>query len=220
MHLRLLLNTVVYVLSVSAVIAAALNPTGTARVLRRQATRVAAGVRTVTSTASEPVVSASEMRVRRLAGPDQGRSRDLKPGAYRVAIGTVVSASLRSGISSATAHMNDQIDATMTAPVIQDGVELIPAGSIIQGRVHQVEAATKKSPLGRVEIMFTVVQHAETRSRAAIQSRPLTFEAQMPAENAVVRAVKRQPIDVTLPAGHPIAVVLSEPLLVYLPTAR
>ena len=220
MHLRLALNTVVYVLSVSAVIAAALNPVGTAKVLRRQATRVAAGVRTVTTTASGPVVSASEFRVRPVAAPRQANARTLKQGEYRVAIGTVVSARLRSGINSGAAHANDQVDATLTAPVLQDGVELIPAGSTLHGKVVDARAGTRKAPLGRVEVVFTVVQHAETRSRAAIQTRPLAFEAQAPSDPSAIRAMKRQPIDIDLQAGHPIAVVLSEPLVVFLPTAR
>ena len=104
--------------------------------------------------------------------------------------------------------------------VTQDGVELIPVGSIIHGRIVQAEAATKKAPLGRVELMFTVVQHADTHSRAAIETRALAFVAEAPPENGVVRAVKRQPIDVVLEAGRPIAVVLSEPLLVYLQNSR
>jgi len=222
MLLRLVLNTAVYVLAVFAVVAAAINPAGTARVLRRQAVRAAAAVRTVTvtATASEPIVAASEIHMRSGAAPAQTKSRTLKPGEYRVAIGTLISARLRTTVDSRTARANDQVDATLTAPVTQDGVELIPVGSIIHGRIVQAEAATKKAPLGRVELMFTVVQHADTHSRAAIETRALAFVAEAPPENGVVRAVKRQPIDVVLEAGRPIAVVLSEPLLVYLQNSR
>ena len=47
MQVRLALHTAFFILSVSLVMSAAINPAGTARVLRRQALRVAAVVRTV-----------------------------------------------------------------------------------------------------------------------------------------------------------------------------
>ena len=47
MHVRLALHTAFFILSVSLVMAAAINPVGTARVLRRQVSRVAAVMRTV-----------------------------------------------------------------------------------------------------------------------------------------------------------------------------
>jgi hypothetical protein len=51
-RVRLGLHTAVYILSVSLVMAAALNPVGTARVLRRQVSRIAAVVRAVPATAA------------------------------------------------------------------------------------------------------------------------------------------------------------------------
>jgi len=51
-RVRLGLHTAVYILSVSLVMAAALNPVGTARVLRRQVSRIAAVVRGVPATAA------------------------------------------------------------------------------------------------------------------------------------------------------------------------
>jgi hypothetical protein len=47
MRVRLALHTAFYILSVSLVMASAINPVWTARMLRRQASRVAAVVRTV-----------------------------------------------------------------------------------------------------------------------------------------------------------------------------
>ena len=136
-------------------------------------------------------------------------------------IGSVLMARLRSEIHSRTIQVNDQVDAELTEPVRQDGVELIPGGSLLHGAVVRAEAATKETPRGRVEIVFTVVQHAESGSRAAIRTRKLAFEAEAPAEPARGRrAPKRQPIDVVLPAGHPLVLTLAEPLVVYIPTGR
>ena len=220
MPLRLALNTVVYVLSVSVVIAAAINPVGTAAALRKYTRRIAATVRNVSNTAATatPVVAASEIRQRPASAPT--KTRELGPGQYRVAIGTLLPARLRTAIDSRTAQVNDQVDAVLTEPIAQEGVELIPSGSALHGAVVLAEPATKDAPRGRIEIVFTVVQHAETRSRAAIRTRPLRFEADLPEQTPGGRKPKRQPIDVVLPAGHPLMPTLSDALLVYLPVAR
>ena len=205
MRLRLLLHTAFYILSVAAVITSAAAPAQTAAFLRRH-----------TSTRSTPPPNTSAQN-----RSTQTRSRDLRPGQYRVAIGTVLTARLRSGIDSRTAQANDQIDAVLTGPVVQDGVELIPGGSVLHGSVVRAEAATRNAPLGRIEIVFTVVQHADTRSRAAIRTRPATFAAEAPADPAPGKRPKKlQPIDVTLSPGQPLALTLADTLLVYIPTAR
>ena len=217
MQLRLALHTAMYIVSVTAVIASAVNPAGTARFLRRHSGRVAAAARTVSETATaERVVSAAEIKSR--PGATQAKPRDPRTSEYRIAIGTAFGARLRSPLDSRTAAKNDQVDAELTGPVVQDGVELIPGGSVLHGTIVSAEPARRESPRGRIEIVFTVVQHAETKSRAAILTRPLTFEADAP-ESAPKRG-KRQPIDVTLPAGYAILPALAEPLLVFIPKPR
>jgi hypothetical protein len=164
-------------------------------------------------------VAASE--IRGTPSPAQSKTRDLRPGQYRVAIGTVLTARLRSAIDSATAQTSDQIDAVLVDPVKQDDVELIPGGSILHGAILQSVAAARETPRGRLEIVFTVVQHAETRSRAAIRTRPMTFEAELPPDTGRGRkAPKKQPIDVQLPAGHSLLLTLADTLVVHIPTAR
>jgi len=227
------LHTVVYVLSASTVMAAFLNPNGTARFLRRQTAKIAATVRGVSESAAAaplvvatapvvagaPVVAASG--IKRTTSPNQARTRDLRAGEYRVAIGTVLTARLKSAIDSGTAQANDQIDAVLSDPVKQDGVELIPGGSILHGTIVKAEPATRDTPRGRVEIVFTVVQHAQTQSRAAIRTRPMMFEAETPPEDGRgKRTPKKQPIDLVLPAGNPLLLALSDTLVVYIPPAR
>lgn len=219
MQLRFVLHTVLYVLSVSAVMAAALNPAGTAAALRRHTRQLAAGVRTLSRTAaSAPVVAASEIAPRRAGS--QTKARDLRPGEYRVPIGTVVTARLRHPIDSRTARAKDQVDAVLTGSVTQDGVELIPGGSILHGTVVAAEAATKDAPRGRLEIGFNVVQHVETRSRATLRTRTLFFEAEMPAETPGRRNARRQPVDVVVSVDQVLVLTLAEPLLVYIPVSR
>jgi hypothetical protein len=220
---RLGLHTVVYVLSASTVMAVAFNPTGTARFLRRHTATIAATVRAVsegaTAATGAPVVAAAG--IKRTPPANQTRPRDLRPGEYRVPIGTAVTARLKSAIDSGTAQANDQIDAVLSDPVRQDDVELIPGGSILHGTVVKAEPATRDTPRGRVEIVFTVVQHAQTRSRAAIRTRPLMFEAEVPPETGrEKRTPKKQPIDLVLPAGAPLLLTLADTLVVYIPPAR
>jgi len=45
----------------------------------------------------------------------------------------------------------------------------------------------------------------------------VSFAAEPPAPVTTKRAPKRQPIDVVLPAGHPLQVTLREPLVVAIP---
>ena len=69
MHVRLGLHTALYVLSVSLVMAAAINPAWTNRVLRRQVSRITAIVRTVPAVVSgTPVPSSSPAKPEGLIG--------------------------------------------------------------------------------------------------------------------------------------------------------
>ena len=218
--MRLGLHTVIYLLSASTVMAVAFNPNGTTRFLRRQTAKIATTVSAVSeSAASAPVVAASG--IKRTTSPNQARPRDLRPGEHRVTIGAVLTARLKSTIDSATALANDQIDAVLSDPVKQDGVELIPGGSILHGTIVKAEPATRDTPRGRVEIVFTVVQHAQTQSRAAIRTRPMMFEAETPPEDGRgKRTPKKQPIDLVLPAGNPLLLTLADTLVVYIPPTR
>ena len=216
--MRLGLHTLIYVLSASTVMAAFYNPNGTVRFLRRHAAKISATVRTVSETAAAaPVVAAAG--IKRTPSANQARSRDLRPGEYRVTIGSVLTARQKSPIESRTAQANDQIDAVLSDPVKKDEVELIPSGSILHGTIVKAEPATRDAR-GRVEIVFTVVLHADTGSRAAIRTRPLAFEAAAPPETAGGKRPKKQPIDLVLPSGHPLLLTLADPLVVFIPTAR
>lgn len=148
------------------------------------------------------------------------QSKAARADQYRVPAGTVVSVRLRTPIDSSVSRENDQVDAVLSDAVTQDGVELIPAGSLLHGTILTVEPATKKAPLGQVSFAFAVVQHGETGSRAPFRTQTLSFAADPPEPSATKRAPKRQPIDVVLPVGHPLQVTLREPLIVAIPKAR
>jgi hypothetical protein len=148
------------------------------------------------------------------------QSKAARADQYRVPAGTVVSVKLRTPIDSSVSRENDQVDAVLSEAVTQDGVELIPAGSLLHGTILTVESATKKAPLGEVSFAFAVVQHGETGSRAPFRTQTVSFAAEPPTPATTKRAPKHQPIDIVLPAGYPLDVALREPLIVAIPKAR
>jgi hypothetical protein len=144
----------------------------------------------------------------------------VRPDQYRIPIGTIMAVRLRTPIDSSANHANDQVDAVLLEPFTQNGVELIPSGSVFHGSLVRVEAASRKAPRGLVSIAFAVVQHAETGSRAPCRTRAITIEApEPPAGAGKPRASRRQPIDIVLPAGSPLLLTLDEPLVVAIPKA-
>ena len=206
--------TALYLGSCSVVILSAVGPANAIGLLRRQITHRGDIVRDITL-AGPTVVSASER-----PAPDAGRPAQA-PSArgqhYQLPIGTILSARLRTTVSSISSSVDDQVDASLTEAVTRDGVELIPAGSLLHGRVTDVVTASRKVLRGRVSIEFAVVQHDATSSRAAIRTRPIALEPPPDDPAAAPRSGKPQPVDVTVASGHPLQLVLAEPLLVLIP---
>ena len=62
-----------------------------------------------------------------------------------------------------------------------------------------------------------MIEHAETGSRASIETRIITRYATMADPVAAGRAAAKRPVDVQLPAGEPLTVTLAEPLIVRIP---
>ena len=137
--------------------------------------------------------------------------------AFQIAAGTVLQARITTPVDSATAPVNDQVDATLTEAAKQDGTELIPVGSRILGKVVAVAAASRRNPLWQVVITFTAVEHGTTGSRAAIETSNIVLRAELdPAEREDRRARKRL-VEARPNPTQVLAVRLAEPLIVYIP---
>jgi len=67
---------------------------------------------------------------------------------------TVISMRMDSDLSSRTARVGDKFTSTVTIPVYIDGNTVIPAGSIVEGRVTQVTPAKRMSKSGTIGIDF------------------------------------------------------------------
>ena len=67
---------------------------------------------------------------------------------------TVISVQMNSTLSSRTSRVGDKFIATVTVPVYVSGQTVIPAGSIVEGRVTQVTPAKRMSRSGTIAIDF------------------------------------------------------------------
>lgn len=73
---------------------------------------------------------------------------------YNVNSGQVIRVRMNQAITSETARVGDQFTTTVVDPVYAGGVEVIPAGSSITGRVTNVARASRKSQAGTIGVHF------------------------------------------------------------------
>jgi hypothetical protein len=73
---------------------------------------------------------------------------------YNVNSGQVIRVRMNRNISSETARVGDQFATTVVDQVYASGVEVIPAGSEITGRVTSVDRASRKSKAGTLGVHF------------------------------------------------------------------
>jgi hypothetical protein len=69
-------------------------------------------------------------------------------------------------ISSGNARIGDRFTTTVVDPIYSGGVEVIPSGSIITGRVTSVDRASRKSKAGTMGVSFISVQLPSGMTRA------------------------------------------------------
>lgn len=73
---------------------------------------------------------------------------------YNVNAGQVMRVRMNQTITSETARVGDQFTTTVVVPVYAGGIEVIPAGSEIVGRVVTVNRASRKSKAGSIGVHF------------------------------------------------------------------
>jgi hypothetical protein len=73
---------------------------------------------------------------------------------YNVNAGQVIRVRMNQTITSGNARVGDQFTTTTVVPVYASGIELIPAGSEIIGRVVTVTRAARKSKAGTIGVHF------------------------------------------------------------------
>ncbi len=106
--------------------------------------------------ASSLVAAAQTKRNPRLR---RSRAKVVRPVAprtvyYTVPANTVLQVRMNQMITSETARVGDQFTTTLMLPVYASGIEIIPAGSEVVGRVMTVDRASRKSKAGSIGVHF------------------------------------------------------------------
>lgn len=177
-----------------------------------------AQVRAVSATRTQQTAARSLPRAGSQApsptrGLSQAKKKKKKPepfDRYEMPAGGVLPALLRAPLDSRTARVHEGVRAILRRSLKQDGMELIPAASIIHGKVIDVVPASRWQPRGRIAVAFSSIEHGRTGTRIAIAARPLVFE---PPEAPGAR----RSVDVRVNAGEVVHITLTQMLVIRLP---
>ncbi len=92
-------------------------------------------------------------------------SAPLQGRVTTVASGTQFQASLKNGLDSETTVMGEPVEATLASPIMQGGVEVVPAGSRVLGSVTDVVSAKrfKFGANGKIDIKFNSIETPDGR---------------------------------------------------------
>ncbi|MBC7911841.1 MAG: hypothetical protein H7Y30_15145 [Pyrinomonadaceae bacterium] len=89
------------------------------------------------------------------------------PARYHtINAGQTIRVRMNERISSENARIGDRFTTTVVDPVYASGVEVIPAGSIVVGRVTEVKKAARKSKAGSIGVEFISLKLPNGSSRA------------------------------------------------------
>lgn len=124
---------------------------------------------------------------RRRTRPRLGRYKrppatQTQPNYYAVPANTVIRVRMNEEISSRNARVGDRFSTTVTEPVYSRGVEVIPAGSKVWGRVSSVRQAGRRTP-GNIAVSFYQVALPSGMSRAINGSLTSLQEDKVNADN-------------------------------------
>jgi len=184
-------------------------------VVRNWAWVLAAGIGAMTSHGPAWSAEAAPQKARRPAATKAAAPQFAR---YQVAAGTALLLKMSTPLNSGTALVNDQVEAVLWSPVVQDGIELVPAGSVVFGKVTDFTRATDQRPTGSISFAFKIIEHAETGSRETLSTQRIILEAQRVVDAGRGKPKKRfDPIDVAIPAGMRLVAMTAEPLVVRIP---
>ena len=112
--------------------------------------------------------------------PAKADSTSTAAGYREVTIpaGTVLKATLNTAVASDTSNPEDQVRATLSAPVTVDGQRALPSGSILTGHITDVARAGKVKGRAHVAFRFSRVDPPGDAGPLAISSGNIAREAQ------------------------------------------
>jgi len=113
-----------------------------------------------TSSAATTAVNTTEQQA---SGEQQGERKLLKGYARVVPVGTKIPIIMDTAIDSDTSQEGDEFTARTSEDLSIDGSTLIPAGSVIKGRIAQLNAPKHMSRSGSVALKFDTVTTPDDR---------------------------------------------------------
>lgn len=84
---------------------------------------------------------------------------------YTLPGGTKIRVRMDNEISSNVSSVNDTFTATVSSPLIIRGVELIPIGSVVEGKVINARAASSGKTDGNLEVKFETLRFPDEATR-------------------------------------------------------
>lgn len=85
---------------------------------------------------------------------------------YRLPAGTKITLSMDSEISSKVSSVNDTFTATVSKPLSVRNLVVLPAGTVIEGRVILVSSAGVGGRNGRMQLRFETIRFANNQKRS------------------------------------------------------
>ncbi|MCM3878793.1 MAG: hypothetical protein ND807_01680 [Vicinamibacterales bacterium] len=85
--------------------------------------------------------------------------------------GTKLVVRLDSAVGSDTSRVEDPVEATLSNAVVVDGIDVLPAGSVVKGEIAAAQAAGKVKGRAGLALRFTSVSVAGRDERSAIMAR-------------------------------------------------
>ena len=84
---------------------------------------------------------------------------------YTLPIGTKIHVRMDNEINSKVSSVNDTFTATVSTPLVIRGVELIPVGSVIEGKILEVKAASSGKTNGMLDVRFETLRFPDDETR-------------------------------------------------------
>ena len=115
-----------------------------------------------------------------LPAPDSAAASAPVPRFRVVTIpaGTVLPVELRTAVGSATSHVEDPVRGTVRRAVAIDGVEAIPAGSVVAGTVTEAERSARVKGRARIGLRFSSLDTPGDAERLRIRTATYVREAE------------------------------------------
>ena len=135
--------------------------------MRREYLRILLSILTVFFAAGSTQLFAQTKKKPVLHRKTVAKKVSVVPKTFPVQNGTRMRVRMNQTLSSKTARVGDRFTTNVTEPVYSNtGVLVIPAGSVISGRVDTVTPAEKGGRTGRIGVSFTSVRTPNGYSRA------------------------------------------------------